>query len=185
MERIDHHRLRHSVQRPRNLGCDGGYTPQFVGEDLQRVICIRSHGCTAATTSLPSRTADRSAAAALTSAAALGCSLCLFWTRTICIAFRKLARDAIHKLETPARGSYMKKVKTGVSKWHVARMRCADCGINVVKAGEYNYMAAAKLWQKATAGSDDIRFLCIGCFEQRCISATYGRRRFTAPWSQH
>jgi hypothetical protein len=61
----------------------------------------------------------------------------------------------------------MKKVKTGVSKWHVARMRCADCGINVVKVGEYNYMAATKLWQKATAGSDDIRFLCIGCFEQR------------------
>ena len=51
------------------------------------------------------------------------------------------------------------------SKKKSARDCCNDCGINVIKAGEY-YMLQPDIWHKQLGmGSDDN--LCVGCLEQR------------------
>jgi hypothetical protein len=58
-----------------------------------------------------------------------------------------------------------KRKNRPVNHRQIARHKCKDCGVNVIKIGEY-YMVSPQIWQ------DKLRLtwadnLCIGCLEKR------------------
>jgi hypothetical protein len=69
------------------------------------------------------------------------------------------------------------------SKRALARFRCRDCGVNVIKIGEYVYWAKPKVWREAKAGEDDL--LCIGCLDQRLGRQALGWFEIYPMWYAH
>jgi hypothetical protein len=75
-------------------------------------------------------------------------------------------RGRVHRAKTKAAAARKReKARTYEERKNMAKPICNDCGVNVLKIGEY-YMLKGELWEKRLKlGWDDN--LCIGCLEAR------------------